>query len=105
MSKVGTWNTTAGNNNSAPPDGWPEGQPPSTVNDCAREMMAQLKMVAQDAQWFDYAIVPTFVNANSFTVTGNQLSLMAVGNRLKLYDATTIYRYIAAASFTAVTTV
>ncbi len=38
-----TWSETAANNNSATPDGWPEGQPPSTVNDCARMMMAAIK--------------------------------------------------------------
>lgn len=37
------WSETAASNNSTPPDGWPEGQNPSTVNNCAREMMAALK--------------------------------------------------------------
>jgi len=38
-----TWSTTAGDNNASPPDGWPEGQSPSSVNNCAREMMAAIK--------------------------------------------------------------
>lgn len=42
MADLSTWSTTAASNNSTPPDGWPEGQNPSTVNDCAREMMAQV---------------------------------------------------------------
>src|SRR5579859_8231414 len=37
------WSETAASNNAAPPDGWPEGQNPSTVNNCAREMMGALK--------------------------------------------------------------
>jgi hypothetical protein len=37
------YNETAASNNVAPPDGWPEGQNPSTMNDCARENMAGLK--------------------------------------------------------------
>lgn len=40
MSEISSWSETAANNNSATPNGWPEGQLPATVNDCAREMMA-----------------------------------------------------------------
>lgn len=47
MSDVSTWSTTAGNNNSSPPDGWPEDQSPSSVNNCGREMMASIK------RWYD----------------------------------------------------
>ncbi len=47
MSNVSQWDNSAANNNSAPPNGWPEGQAPSTVNDCAREVMAAV------SRWFD----------------------------------------------------
>lgn len=45
MSDIQTtdWSETAANNNVTPPAGWPEGQAPSTVNDCAREMMGAVK--------------------------------------------------------------
>lgn len=48
MSEIQTtdWDSTAANNNQTPPNGWPEGQAPSTVNDCARELMAAVK------RWF-----------------------------------------------------
>ena len=39
-----TWNEVANSNNAATPDGWPEGQAPSTVNNCAREMMSAVKI-------------------------------------------------------------
>src|ERR1043165_4788986 len=38
-----TWSETAASNNSATPDGWPEGQSAASVNNCAREQMAALK--------------------------------------------------------------
>lgn len=41
--QTSTWSETPANNTAATPDGWPEGQPPSTVNDCARTMMAAIK--------------------------------------------------------------
>lgn len=46
MSQIATstWSEVAASNNATPPGGWPEGQAPSTVNDCAREMMSALKI-------------------------------------------------------------
>lgn len=38
-----SWNENDPQNNTTPPAGWPEGQMPSTVNDCARMMMGGLK--------------------------------------------------------------
>lgn len=42
MSAVTTWSLTASDNNSAPPNGWPEGQAAASVNNCARQMMSDL---------------------------------------------------------------
>lgn len=109
MSKIGAWSTSAGSNTATPPDGWPENMAPSGVNDAAREMMAQIKTFCNDAEWFDRDFTPTYVNANSFTVTGDQTGILTSGRRLKLYDASgtaqPIYRSIGSASFTVVTTV
>jgi hypothetical protein len=46
MAQISTsnWSETANSNNAATPDGWPEGQAPSTVNNCAREMMSAIKI-------------------------------------------------------------
>ena len=37
------WFETDNANDRPPPAGWPEGQAPSTVNDCARAMMGAIK--------------------------------------------------------------
>lgn len=42
MSAVTTWSLNASDNNSAPPNGWPEGQAAASVNNCARQMMSDL---------------------------------------------------------------
>ena len=42
MSAVSSWDTTAANNNSASPDGFPESMAPSGLNDSAREVMASI---------------------------------------------------------------
>ncbi|MCH8149796.1 MAG: hypothetical protein IH987_17730, partial [Planctomycetes bacterium] len=46
--EVHQWNTTAGNNQFAVPDGWPENQAPSSVNNAAREDMAVLARWSSD---------------------------------------------------------
>jgi len=43
MSDVSTWSTTAGSNNLASPNGFPENMAPSGVNDSCREVMAATK--------------------------------------------------------------
>ena len=78
---------------------------PSGTNDVIREIMAQTKVYCQDAEWFDRDWTPTYVNANSFTVTGDRTGTLVAGRALKLYDASTIHRFVQSASFTAVTTI
>lgn len=108
--KIGRWSPAAGSNNEAVPDGWPEGQLPSTVNDCAREMMAAIRTAALDFQFIDQGMSPTFLTATSFSVPGNQTSAIQIGRRLKIFDATAgvqqiIYATVQSVSFTAVTTI
>lgn len=50
MSDISQWSTSAASNNAAPPDGWPEGQAPSTVNDSAREVMAAVARFYEETQ-------------------------------------------------------
>lgn len=99
--KWGLWSTTAASNASAPPDGWPEGQAPSTVNDCAREMMASIRTGLNDlAQGYvDLGMSPTFVSSTKFTVAGDATPYLPVGTRLRASDASTLYGYVISASF------
>jgi hypothetical protein len=38
------WSETAASNNTATPNGWPEGQSAASVNNCARELMSAIKI-------------------------------------------------------------
>ncbi len=101
MAKVGSWNTTAGNNNSTPPDGWPEGQAPSTVNDCAREMMAQIKTMVNNIEYIDLNNTPSFLTATTFSLATADTVNFTVGRRVKLGDgANTLYGTINSVSAT-----
>ena len=100
--KWGLWSTTAANNSATPPDGWPEGQAPSTVNDCAREMMAAIKTGILDlAQGYvDIGQSPTFVTSTTFTTPTNDLSYMPVGAKLRFnVGSSTLYGPVISASF------
>src|ERR1700686_4569674 len=97
--KWGKRRTTEASNPASQPDGWPEGQAPSTVNDCAREMMAQIAGGLQGLQFIDLGLVPTQTSGNTFTVPGNVPSLH-YGRRLKISDgANTLYGTITSASY------
>jgi hypothetical protein len=67
MSNISQWSTSAASNNAAPPDGWPEGQAPSTVNDAARELQAAVARQYQDTQ----GGLLTGNTGNNYTLTTN----------------------------------
>jgi len=99
--KWGLWNTTASSNSATPPDGWPEGQLPSTVNDCAREMMAQIKTGIQNIQFIDLGLTPTQTGNTTFTLAGNQMAYFEYGRRVQAQvGSSTYYGTIISASFT-----
>lgn len=100
MSKLGTWSTTPGNNNSTPPDGWPEGQAPSTINDCARQMMADIRTAFGDLQYFDTGNTPSYLSATTFSLGAADTTNFKVGRRIKLHDASTLYGTIESVSST-----
>src|SRR5690606_26970585 len=75
MSNVSQWETSAPNNNAAPPDGAPEGMAANTVNDTMREMMAAV------ARWYQ--------DTNGSLVTGgagNAYTLSTNNNHSSLTD-------------------
>lgn len=70
MSDVQTWSTTAASNNSAAPNGFPEGMPPSGVNDAAREVMAAVARYREDTDGVNTSSgTDTITLASSRTMT------------------------------------
>lgn len=102
------WSTTPANNaTAATAINWAEGQPPSSVNDSARQMMADVATWYQSGpEWLNYGLTPTYVSATQFTVTGNQTSTYAVGRRVKAFvTAGTIYGTVSSSVYSSLTTV
>lgn len=108
LEKLKDYSVTAANNNTAPPDGWPEGMPPSKVNDSAREMMARLREWYQDGQWINDGKTKTFVSGTQFKLTGSdETAIYSVGRRVEAIGSTTgkIYGTITITAFAADTNV
>ena len=108
MSKVKTWSTTAASNNAASPDGWPENMPPSGVNNSARLMMAEIREVWNDKEWFELGSGTgtsdaTRASTTSITIAADVTSTYHVGRRVKIYGANTgtIYGKILTTAYSA----
>lgn len=98
--KIGKWSTTAANNDATPPDGWPDGQAPSTLNDCGREMMAAVKTAFNTLEYLDYNNTPSFLTTTTFSLGTADTTNWEIGRRVKLFDATTLYGTIISVSAT-----
>jgi len=108
MAAISTWSTTAGSNNSASPDGWPEGMAPSGVNDSARENMSALRTWYEDAEWINWGDTTAYVGATQFKIAGADVtSRYTVGRRVRVVGTSTgtIYGTITVSAFSTDTTV
>ena len=101
------WSTTPASNATAGSINWAEGQAPSTVNDSARQMMADFAVWYQGGpEWINYGLTPTYVSATQYTLVGNQTTIHSVGRRVRAtVTAGTIYGAITASVFGSLTTV
>ena len=101
MANISTWSTNAASNNAATPDGFPEGQSPSSLNDCGRTLMAAIRTQHENAQWIDYGHTPTKVDSDTFTVSGDQTSIYDAGRRIKFSGSVSGYATISSSSYSA----
>lgn len=86
MSNISTYSTTAASNNSATPDGWPEGMPPSGVNDSARENMAAMAKLFKDQN----GTLETAGTGTAYTLTTNNANATLAGQSLLVFNIHTI---------------
>lgn len=108
MTGIELYSTTAASNNSAPPNGWPEGQAPSTVNDCARQLMASIRTWYEDAEWIKWGDTTAYVGATQFKIAGSDVTARyTVGRRVRAVGSSTgtIYGTISVSAFSTDTTI
>jgi len=104
MADISTWSSTAASNNSAAPNGAPEGMSPASVNDTMREMMAATRRFYEETEWRDYGDTPTRTGNTTFTVPGDQTANYTVNRPIRCTDSSTLYGYITGSTYSAVTT-
>lgn len=99
------WSTTASENDTAGSITWAEGQNPNTVNDSARQMMADVRTDRDNIEWRDWGHTPVYSDADTFTIssTSNLTTVYSVGRRLKITDASTLYAVITSSSYAGTT--
>ena len=98
---IKNWSTTAASNNAAPPNGWPEGQAPSTVNNTGRQNMADIRAWYEDATFIDLGHTPAYSSATKFIVSGDQTGFYTDNRPLSIADATAIYASVISATYSA----
>ncbi len=97
---------------------WAEGQPPSSVNNTARQMLTDTRNAFNDLAWFQYgtgdqgagniAVPAIYASGTSFTIAGVDVTAAYhVGRRVRAVGVSTgtIYGGISASSFSTNTTV
>lgn len=108
MSGIEAWSTTAASNNSASPNGAPEGMAPSGVNDTIRQNMASIRTWYENPQWINLGYTHTYASTTSFTIaTTDYTSTYHAGRRIKAVGTSTgtIYGTVTSSSYSSSTTV
>lgn len=100
------WSSDPGSNTSSPPFGAPEAHNASDSNNIDRQIMADVRLHAEDGGWLDRSDSPSYATATSFTVSTDLTAVYIVGRRLRAVGGTTgtIYGSVSAVSFADPTT-
>ncbi len=97
MADIRSWSTTAASNNATPPDGWPEGMAPSTVNNTARETHRAIKKQWSQAEWFshgdDVATSTIRKDGQTISLSGTHTATYHIGRRIRALDTVPTWLY------------
>lgn len=107
---ISQWSTTAGNNASGVDNiNWAEGQAPSTVNNSARQEMADVAVwYRTDGEWIDRNDTVAFSSGTILSFTSQDVtSIYNVGRRIRTVSATpgTLHGLITASSTSGANTI
>lgn len=101
------WSTTPGSNANVGSINWAEGQAPSTVNNSARQLMADVAdwVTNPSPEWYQHDSA-AYASGTTFTVAGDQTGYYVAGRRLRAVNtSTTIYGSVVSATYGTNTTV
>ncbi len=96
---IKSYSTTPGSNNSASPNGAPEGMAPSGVNDTIRQIMADIRSDYDGREWRDWGHTVTYASATTFTIPTDVTSIYTTDRPIRCTDATTLYGKVSSSSY------
>ena len=102
------WSTTASGNANVAGINWQEGQPPSTVNNSAREEMSQVRGQYTPGQWHwvEVSNTASVASQTSFKLSTNLTADFHAGRRVRLTGGSSArYASVVSSSYTAETVV
>jgi hypothetical protein len=102
------WSTTAADNDTAGSINFAEGQAPSTVNNSARQLMADVRSWVDDGSWHNWGDSHTYNSSTSTLVSGSDVTARYhAGRRVRAVGSGTgtIYGRISSSSFSTDTTI
>ena len=112
MANLRRWSSSASGNSSvaggANTINFAEGQTPGSVNNSAREMMAQVRSIYTPAEWgwVEHSATASVASQTSFKISGDQTTNWTAGRRWRLKSgSTTRYGSVVSSSYTAETTI
>jgi hypothetical protein len=102
------WSTTAADNDTAGSINFAEGQAASTVNNSARQLMADVRSWVDDGSWHNWGDSHTYNSSTSTIVSGSDVTARYhAGRRVRAVGSSTgtIYGRISSSSFSTDTTI
>ena len=112
MANLRRWSTTATGNATVAGGlntiNYAEGQSPGSVNNSAREMMAQMRSIYEPDEWgwVEFSATASVASQTTFKIAGDQTTDWTAGRRWRLKSgSSTRYGSIVSASYTSETTV
>lgn len=99
--KISDYSTTPASNNAATPNGWPEGQLPSTLNDCNREFAARVREWYEDAEWIDFGHTIVSSTSGSIKVSGDKTGVYTVGRAIRVNQSASQDGWVTASAYSA----
>jgi hypothetical protein len=112
MATLRRWSTSASGNATVTGGvntiNFAEGQTPGSVNNSAREMMAQVRSIYTPSEWgwVEHSATASVASQTAFKLGGNQTTNWTAGRRWRLKSgSTTRYGSVVSSSFTAETTI
>jgi len=95
------WSTTASSNATVDSINFAEAQLPSTVNNSARALMADVRTFLDDGGWHNWGHTTTYASGTSFTIASDETAIYTAARRIRAVGSSTgtIYGVISSSTY------